>query len=99
MIRRPPRSTLFPYTTLFRSKAGRHVAGRPVARGRVRCRLAGAAVFRGDDEPPVQRLPAVRRLEPPHKVHPVPPGRSTGGSAERDGGFKMEESRGGKEGK
>src|SRR3712207_8341697 len=26
MIRRPPRSTLFPYTTLFRS---RHQAGRP----------------------------------------------------------------------
>src|SRR3712207_7037639 len=25
MIRRPPRSTLFPYTTLFRSKAGRKV--------------------------------------------------------------------------
>src|SRR2546428_9971176 len=24
MIRRPPRSTLFPYTTLFRSVAGRH---------------------------------------------------------------------------
>src|SRR3712207_7546098 len=24
MIRRPPRSTLFPYTTLFRSLAGRH---------------------------------------------------------------------------
>src|SRR3989449_3438643 len=24
MIRRPPRSTLFPYTTLFRSIAGRH---------------------------------------------------------------------------
>src|SRR5260370_19247574 len=24
MIRRPPRSTLFPYTTLFRSAAGRH---------------------------------------------------------------------------
>src|SRR5206468_10649385 len=30
MIRRPPRSTLFPYTTLFRS--GRHVPGR-VERG------------------------------------------------------------------
>src|SRR3712207_7594437 len=36
MIRRPPRSTLFPYTTLFRSEAGGgeahsvvHVAGRP----------------------------------------------------------------------
>src|SRR3989475_8926339 len=26
MIRRPPRSTLFPYTTLFRSRAFRHVA-------------------------------------------------------------------------
>src|SRR5688572_7948131 len=25
-IRRPPRSTLFPYTTLFRSNAGRHLA-------------------------------------------------------------------------
>src|SRR2546422_7847904 len=25
MIRRPPRSTLFPYTTLFRSNAGRKV--------------------------------------------------------------------------
>src|SRR3989449_3176508 len=31
MIRRPPRSTLFPYTTLFRSRAGDvHVAGRPL---------------------------------------------------------------------
>src|SRR2546430_10749806 len=29
MIRRPPRSTLFPYTTLFRSAA---IVGRPVAR-------------------------------------------------------------------
>src|ERR1035437_901671 len=26
MIRRPPRSTLFPYTTLFRSNPGRHPA-------------------------------------------------------------------------
>src|SRR2546427_6155013 len=40
MIRRPPRSTLFPYTTLFRSLA-------PLARGRARdrcCTAAGAAV-------------------------------------------------------
>src|SRR3712207_8488921 len=30
MIRRPPRSTLFPYTTLFRSRAlGREVGGLP----------------------------------------------------------------------
>src|SRR6185312_16962817 len=28
MIRRPPRSTLFPYTTLFRSAPGRHAAAR-----------------------------------------------------------------------
>src|SRR3712207_7823703 len=28
MIRRPPRSTLFPYTTLFRSLFGRRRAGR-----------------------------------------------------------------------
>src|SRR5690348_17639628 len=28
MIRRPPRSTLFPYTTLFRSVAGQSPAGR-----------------------------------------------------------------------
>src|SRR5256885_11897626 len=28
MIRRPPRSTLFPYTTLFRSAAGRAAAAR-----------------------------------------------------------------------
>src|SRR3712207_8889670 len=30
MIRRPPRSTLFPYTTLFRSLAGRGVGRHPV---------------------------------------------------------------------
>src|SRR5438034_2984588 len=34
MIRRPPRSTLFPYTTLFRSRAPR----RPHARRRPRAR-------------------------------------------------------------
>src|SRR3712207_9421657 len=28
MIRRPPRSTLFPYTTLFRSEGGRQARGR-----------------------------------------------------------------------
>src|SRR2546430_12577416 len=32
MIRRPPRSTLFPYTTLFRSVAG-HPACGPTGRG------------------------------------------------------------------
>src|SRR5205823_10858726 len=41
MIRPPPRSTLFPYTTLFRSRGGRGVSGRRAGgaglRGR-RCR-------------------------------------------------------------
>src|SRR5256885_3789832 len=45
MIRRPPRSTLFPYTTLFRSDlAGRTTA----ARGRIRLTwLAGGATAMG----------------------------------------------------
>src|SRR3712207_7877978 len=34
MIRRPPRSTLFPYTTLFRSRRHTLAEGRPQARGR-----------------------------------------------------------------
>src|SRR3712207_7438051 len=36
MIRRPPRSTLFPYTTLFRSGGGPGDRGGGVAGGRVR---------------------------------------------------------------
>src|SRR6266496_1493023 len=36
MIRRPPRSTLFPYTTLFRSRARRRSAGGPDAGWRSR---------------------------------------------------------------
>src|SRR3712207_9113762 len=40
MIRRPPRSTLFPYTTLFRSRAG---AGQP---GRARPLRAAPALRR-----------------------------------------------------
>src|SRR4051812_49643278 len=47
MIRRPPRSTLFPYTTLFRSRRGAQQRGgplrlglRPVRRGRRRARQA-----------------------------------------------------------
>src|SRR2546422_1978598 len=47
MIRRPPRSTLFPYTTLFRSRrrldgrraAGARRAGPAPARGLAACRL------------------------------------------------------------
>src|SRR2546422_2279192 len=44
MIRRPPRSTLFPYTTLFRSRDGLAVADRQ--RGVV----VGAMAHRGGNE-------------------------------------------------
>src|SRR3712207_9551319 len=43
MIRRPPRSTLFPYTTLFRSRDGKFsVKGSP-DKGMVLAEVAGAA--------------------------------------------------------
>src|SRR3712207_7940431 len=59
MIRRPPRSTLFPYTTLFRSprrSPGAHVGGgarRPVAgglvlRGSARARAVGGRGLRSN---------------------------------------------------
>src|SRR6266849_9769506 len=37
MIRRPPRSTLFPYTTLFRSRRGIRAARYPRAAPHCRC--------------------------------------------------------------
>src|SRR2546422_11314906 len=43
MIRRPPRSTLFPYTTLFRSRHVERVA-RQVAVGRLEARVEGLVV-------------------------------------------------------
>src|SRR3712207_7395780 len=47
MIRRPPRSTLFPYTTLFRSVVHEHLAH---ARGAERLgHKAGRLVVVGDD--------------------------------------------------
>src|SRR5690242_20967911 len=45
MVRRPPRSTLFPYTTLFRSDADRH-GGRLHLRGRG-LRLGRESAHRG----------------------------------------------------
>src|SRR3712207_7899213 len=46
MIRRPPRSTLFPYTTLFRSHRGGARRPRPPGAGADRARSRGAAVGR-----------------------------------------------------
>src|SRR2546429_5407938 len=46
MIRRPPRSTLFPYTTLFRSRR----RSRPDAVGHLRAPLSTCARFMGCDK-------------------------------------------------
>src|SRR5256885_8268376 len=80
MIRRPPRSTLFPYTTLFRSARSDH--GRPVrdpghayaALGQVHLAAdqgpvvgeAFAAVVAGEDDEGVVQLPVgAQRLDDP----------------------------------
>src|SRR5260370_16425790 len=56
MIRRPPRSTLFPYTTLFRSRTaqlrrelGRHSAGRHSRRGSRRRQLEASKRWRSEE--------------------------------------------------
>src|SRR2546425_7333340 len=50
MIRRPPRSTLFPYTTLFRSRWARRTrAGRGGAGWPARARLAGGSPWRSEE--------------------------------------------------
>src|SRR2546422_4308690 len=60
MIRRPPRSTLFPYTTLFRSAhAGRVRLGRLLLRQHL-------LVAQRDDAQP-DRAPSARRLVAPRE--------------------------------
>src|SRR3712207_7074703 len=58
MIRRPPRSTLFPYTTLFRSRRARVSAPRGLAPGR-----AGekSEKEKGYENPPGDRRLALQR--------------------------------------
>src|SRR2546430_15384340 len=83
MIRRPPRSTLFPYTTLFRSGLG------PGRGAGIRDRLAGARLEQSpdehrrlvlDDEAPVgEGSPAPRGAAgPDHEPLGRPPGESPG---------------------
>src|SRR5256885_5213404 len=50
MIRRPPRSTLFPYTTLFRSGAVHRARGVDHVDGLARDAFSGAHVRRQDHE-------------------------------------------------
>src|SRR2546426_7150817 len=68
MIRRPPRSTLFPYTTLFRSRCA-HVHG--LAQKRL---PEGAERRSGDGHAPSARHPARRLHDAPageHRADPV----------------------------
>src|SRR2546422_8196633 len=46
MIRRPPRSTLFPYTTLFRSRGGQTRLSRPLRAAASRAGISGHCLER-----------------------------------------------------
>src|SRR2546423_9060570 len=63
MIRRPPRSTLFPYTTLFRSEdvpLERFGVGEPFHRQRVLAHAGDAEVVRHGAEPDDKVVAGVR---------------------------------------
>src|SRR2546430_16252430 len=67
MIRRPPRSTLFPYTTLFRSEAGLHrcivgPGGAAALRGPPGVARGGGG---GEGPVPLSSGPVVRATRPP----------------------------------
>src|SRR2546427_10371640 len=72
MIRRPPRSTLFPYTTLFRSIAdGRR---EPALYDSIGLHLVGRVVLRGHGvmQEPKQRVSQLESrfgVEPAHHAH------------------------------
>src|SRR2546426_5697788 len=66
MIRRPPRSTLFPYTTLFRSAVALAVAARPAVIGlALAAALLGAAraELPGADPQEAARAPALAGVQ------------------------------------
>src|ERR1039457_447277 len=86
MIRRPPRSTLFPYTTLFRSGCRRHSDGevrRSSPFGRIRCGLRRS----GFHSP--ARSGLVRKMPPPFRSVPMIPLALPKHYYERAGGFKQ----------
>src|SRR3712207_7511870 len=78
MIRRPPRSTLFPYTTLFRSREGVEREARHVEQPRPR--QPRPARERVEEPNEVGQLvgPDLARLVEPEQ----PPGRDRGGRSE-----------------
>src|SRR3712207_7637549 len=70
MIRRPPRSTLFPYTTLFRSvqdhvcaDAGSHRPGTDGIASNPEVTVRGGDVLRQTDEPELRRRVRCRSEE------------------------------------
>src|SRR3712207_8013219 len=76
MIRRPPRSTLFPYTTLFRSQACRLEAGQVALIGVPPHNLGAVSQPAADPVRPLQEAPALARVVPGradhHEVEGVP---------------------------
>src|SRR2546429_6563927 len=82
MIRRPPRSTLFPYTTLFRSRVrGRHLPGEPVAAARSPARRDAARPVPPAAPPQSGALLGIPRLRGPGGGELLPralPARGTG---------------------
>src|SRR6266542_1668699 len=84
MIRRPPRSTLFPYTTLFRSRRCRPRRTRPrPPRPNQRCRRsAGSPPARSQSRPAGAGAPGGRRKRPA-ATRPPRPGASPAAGAAR----------------
>src|SRR3712207_9507803 len=85
MIRRPPRSTLFPYTTLFRS--GRRLARLP---DEVRRTLTLAAVV--GEEADVTVLAAAADVDVPTALERIDPALATGVLTEDGGGLRVRRS-------
>src|SRR3712207_7575004 len=67
MIRRPPRSTLFPYTTLFRSHVHVEVGPRGTVDG---LQLEVGVATRGQQRRELPALAATRRHRPPGDLRP-----------------------------
>src|SRR5258708_30047792 len=69
MIRRPPRSTLFPYTTLFRSKAVHGLRARGAERGQsAQCRQGQLCCGQGRSRRAQRSEEDTAELQSPHHV-------------------------------
>src|SRR3712207_7616984 len=72
MIRRPPRSTLFPYTTLFRSdRGGLRYTLKAIEHHEVPRRAAGQAID-NNESPDSVAVAAGARLHIRHRIDPAP---------------------------